>query len=191
MKLLDLRNMMNKKKPKFLRQDTHKKKKLAKNWRKPRGIDSKLRLQFGGRAPMVSVGYKSPKEVRGLNRDGLKEISISNVSDLKLVVEGCIGLISSTVGMRKKSSIIEEAKKLNVKLANADESVLEKISNSLKERKEKKQARVKAKADKEKSEKEKAKEAKAKETKESSEAKKTKEEEKKEKDKALIKKDAI
>ncbi|MBW2998514.1 50S ribosomal protein L32e [Candidatus Woesearchaeota archaeon] len=190
MKLLDLRNKMKKRKPKFLRQDVHKKKRLASNWRKPRGIDSKLRLGVKGKAPAISVGYKSPKEVRGLNRQGLKEIVVSNVSDLKLIVEGTIGVISSTVGMKKKLAMIEEAKKLNVQLANADESVLEKIQNSLKMRKEKKDARAKLKAEREKSEKEKAKEAKAKESKESSDVK-TKEEAKKEKDKALIKKDAI
>ena len=54
---------MKKKKPKFIRQDAHKKGRLAKKWRKPKGLQSKMRLCKKGYRKRISKGYKSPKEV--------------------------------------------------------------------------------------------------------------------------------
>lgn len=188
---LDLRNQMNKRKPKFIRQDSHKKKRVKSNWRKPRGIDSKLRLQFKGHSAKVKVGYKAPADVRGLTKEGLIEVKIENVQDLKKLNENSIGVISSKVGNKKKLMIIEEAKKMNVKLANADDSTIKKIEEIMKNKKSAKEERKKKLADREKSIKEKQKEEKkaAKEAEKTDE--KSEEEKKKEKDKALIKKDAI
>ena len=42
--LLELKKKIKKKKPNFTRQETHKKSKLKKKWRRPKGIQSKLRL---------------------------------------------------------------------------------------------------------------------------------------------------
>lgn len=189
---LDLRNEMNKRKPKFIRQDNKKKKRIKSNWRKPRGIDSKLRLQFRGHAVVVKVGYKAPADVRGMNREGLIEIKINNVQDLKQLDEKSIGVVASTVGMKKKLAIIEEANKINVKLSNADDSTVKKIDEILKNKKTIKANRKKKLADREKAAKElkkAAKEAKKSEAKANDE--KSDAEKKKERDKELIKKDAI
>lgn len=145
MNALELRKELKSKKPSFVRQDFGKKKRIKKNWRKPRGIDSKVRLQLRGRSKIVKEGYSSPKEVRFTNKDGFKEIMLGNVSDLANVKEGCIGVISSTVGKRKRSLIVEEAKKLNVKLQSSD-SIFKKISNFLDNRKTVKKAREAKKA---------------------------------------------
>ena len=42
-KLLELRKKIKGKKPNFIRQDAHKHKRLARKWRKPKGIQSKMR----------------------------------------------------------------------------------------------------------------------------------------------------
>ena len=39
--LLKLRKRIKKKKPRFVRQDSHKKPKLKKKWKKPKGLQSK------------------------------------------------------------------------------------------------------------------------------------------------------
>ena len=70
MSLLELRNQMNKRKPAFIRQDFHKKR-LRKRWVRPRGLHSKVALKRSGHPRRVSVGYGSPREVRGLSREGL------------------------------------------------------------------------------------------------------------------------
>ena len=191
MKRIDLRNQMKKKKLTFIRQDTHKKKRLAKNWRKPRGIDSKLRLQLRGKGKLVKVGYKSPKAVRGLNREGLKEILVCNINDLNLIKEGMVGVIGSTVGARKKIDIIKKATEKKIKLANYTEEFIKKAEEKLKSKKEEQKAKADKKAKKVKAEKEEKKEDEKEKSASEQDTTKTEEEKKKELDKALIKKGAV
>ena len=49
MSLLELRRAMKRKKPDFIRQDSHKKAGLGAKWRKPKGIHSKMRKKHKGK----------------------------------------------------------------------------------------------------------------------------------------------
>ena len=75
--LLEIRNRMNKKKPAFVRKDTHVTVRVKANWRKPRGKHSPVREQHKGRPKLVSPGYGSPKAVRYLHHSGLEIIRIT------------------------------------------------------------------------------------------------------------------
>jgi len=181
-KLLGLRNKMKAKKPVFLRQDGHKLKKLKKNWRRPKGRDSKMRYGFRSYRLSPSMGYSSPKSVRGLNRDGLKEIVVNNLKDLDRVIESNFVVIGSCVGLKKKLEILKKIKelKLNCNIKNIDEFV-KKSLDAL----EKKKAQAKKKSElKEKAKKEALKKQSAKKK----EEKQTEEEIKEEKKKVLEKK---
>ena len=63
--LLQLRKRIKAKKPNFVRQDSHKQKEVKKKWRKPKGMQSKMRLKKKGYRKSVSIGYGSPKKVNG------------------------------------------------------------------------------------------------------------------------------
>ena len=69
--LLDKRRRIKKKKPDFIMQSAHKKSRLEQKWKRPRGIDSKMRLNLKGHQKCVEVGYRSPRAVRGLDKSGL------------------------------------------------------------------------------------------------------------------------
>jgi len=138
--LLKARNVMKKKKPAFLRQNNWKKKRIThcNNWRRPTGIDSKMRLGLNGKSNVVSPGFGSPRAVKGLRRDGLREVAVANVDDLKRVVAGCIGVVCSGVGARKKIQIIQLALKHKIALANYDESFVKEFESEMKTRKDSK-----------------------------------------------------
>ena len=189
-KLLELRKKIKSKKPEFNRHDSHKRKRLKKNWRKPRGLQSKMRLSLRGYAKAVTKGYGSPSEVYGLDKSGLKIVRINSVQELeKLNPKQEGALISTNLGLKKRIIIVKKAKEkgitiLNIK--NADKwlkEVEEKFVRKKEEKKKKKET---------KQEKKKELEKKSKEEKEKLIEKLTEEEkkqkEKEEKDKVLIKK---
>ncbi|MEB3806876.1 MAG: 50S ribosomal protein L32e [Desulfurococcales archaeon] len=88
-------------------------------WRKPKGNDSKMRLQIKGYPPIVKVGYGTPSDLRGLHPSGLKPARVASTRDLEeLDPEKHIVVIASTVGLRKRNTLVREALARGFKVAN-------------------------------------------------------------------------
>ena len=186
MKEVELRNKIKKKKPKFIRQDAHKKSKLAKNWRKPRGYHAKMRLGKAGKRVTVKTGYGSPKKAKGLTKEGLTPVLITSADTSDINEQGII--ISSTIGKKKKLDLLKEAKEKPLKIINIKD-----IDKAIKEIEDKMVTRKEAKKKREKVKKEKAEKAKPKKKEDLAEKvneEDKKEKEKKEKDKLLTKRDS-
>ena len=191
-KLLEKRKESKKKKPEFNMQDSHKLNRLKRKWRRPRGSDSKIRQNMKGYSKTVQPGYGSPKAVKGLHKSGLKPVIVSSLKDLEKTdkeKEGAI--IKSTVGDRKKTTIIAKAKELGVKILNIrdPDKYIAAVDEKFKAR-----TALKAKKQKEKIENKKKEEKKQKKEEDKLAEKVISEEEKadldkKEKDKLLTKKD--
>lgn len=169
---LELRKKIKSKKPKYLREDHHKKKAVDKNsWRGPRGLHSKMRHGFQGHRSTLEVGYGSPREARHLHSSGLLPIVICNINELSALDKTKqAAIISATIGAKKKVTLVSKAKELSIKVINVKDidAYLKKIEDQLKQKKEKKQKTVKDKEVKKK-EKEKKAEEKAKKAAESPE----------------------
>ncbi len=176
--LLEIRRKLKKKKPTFLRQDAHRVKKLKKKWRQPKGIHSKMRYKLRSYRKQPSIGYSSPREVRGLDSKGRREIKIENVRDLDKVKVNEVIVIGATVGTKKKIEILRKAqeKKLNVKNVKDIEGFIKSVEEKLKKKKEDSKEKEE---EKKKSKEEALKKA---EEKKKEEEKKTEEEKEKEKD---------
>ncbi|MEM1689350.1 MAG: 50S ribosomal protein L32e [Candidatus Hadarchaeales archaeon] len=104
---------------KFKRQSWWRFKRLDESWRRPRGKDSKMRLQIKGKPPLVSIGYRSPKSERDLHPCGLKEVLVHNLKELEKVDPSTQAIrISSTVGKRLKTQILKVAQERKIKVLN-------------------------------------------------------------------------
>jgi large subunit ribosomal protein L32e len=106
-------------KPEFKRQESWRYKRVAENWRRPRGVTSKMRKEESGFPAKVKVGYGSASSTRGLHPRGLIERLVSRESDLEsLDPKLYIVRISRRVGERKRRGIIAKAKEHNFHVAN-------------------------------------------------------------------------
>lgn len=106
-------------KPVFRREESWRYKRVGEHWRKPKGIDSKMRLKKKGRPISPTVGFRTPKSIRGLHSSGFSDTMVCRVEDLKnLEPESQAVRIARGVGGRKRMEIIKEAEKLGLKVLN-------------------------------------------------------------------------
>ena len=105
-----------KKRPRFIRQMTPKKR-LKECWRKPKGIDSKKRVERKDKGPVVKVGYRTPRRLRYLHPSGYPEVLVYNPSELE-GLSGVVIRIARTVGKKKREAIVRAAKELGLKVVN-------------------------------------------------------------------------
>jgi large subunit ribosomal protein L32e len=118
-KALQVRARTKNKKPKFVRAESWRFDRFSESWRRPRGLDNKIRRKIKGWPPGPSMGYKGPKIARGLHPSGYREVIVYNVADLSNVdAETQAARIAHTVGKRKRADIIAKAKELNLKILN-------------------------------------------------------------------------
>jgi large subunit ribosomal protein L32e len=118
-RLMKVKDKMKRKRPSFVQFEAWRLKRLKDNWKRPRGIDNHMRQNRKGWPKSVNVGWRTPKAVRHLHPSGKEEIMVNNPGDLTLIdPEYQVGRISGQIGGRKRVQILEEAKRLNVKLLN-------------------------------------------------------------------------
>ncbi|CAG8842933.1 6455_t:CDS:1, partial [Gigaspora margarita] len=92
------------------------------SWRKPKGIDNRVRRRFKGQLPMPKIGYGSNKKTRYLMPNGFKKFLVSNVKELELLLmhnKTYAAEIAHNVSSRKRIAIIDRAQQLNVRVINA------------------------------------------------------------------------
>lgn len=143
--MLEIKKRKKSSKPNFIRQDAHKKKRLAKIWRKPRGGDSKKRLRMQNRV-IVSPGYGTPVNVKGLTITGLEIIHISSITDVsKLDPNKHAAIVSGKLGFKKKKLIIQSLMKNKIEILNIKnpQEYIKKKEDLMKSKKDKKAEKVK------------------------------------------------
>lgn len=110
---------------KFIRQDSNryskigKKRKKLQKWRKPKGRDSKMRLNRKSYPTTVSVGYKSSGKESG-KINGKTPVLVHNAKDLEKVGKDNIAILAK-VGAKKKLDVIKLAEKNKIKILNVKE----------------------------------------------------------------------
>ena len=116
---LAVRRHIKKRTPEFLREEWFRYKRISKNWRKPDGITSKMRINLKYRPSKVRVGFRGPAEVRGFHPSGFQEILVYNTKDLEKVDPKTQAVrIGGTVGTKKRLAIAKKAEELEIRVLN-------------------------------------------------------------------------
>lgn len=125
-KMLSLRRSRKRTKPVFVRQESWRYVRLDENWRRPRGKDSKMRLRVKGWPKVVSIGYGTPRKVKGLHPSGLRPVMISSRRDLEEAgsPEGKILIFSSKLGRRLREALAKEASSKGFVIANYERKII-------------------------------------------------------------------
>merc|ERR1712121_197636 len=73
------RTILKKRRKKFIRHQSERYDKVKPSWRKPKGIDNRVRRRFKGQYLMPSIGYGSNAKTRHMMPDGFKKFVVHNV----------------------------------------------------------------------------------------------------------------
>jgi len=121
---LNKKTIVKKRTKKFARHQSDMFMRIARSsWRKPKGIDGRVRRRFKGAIPMPSVGYGSDKLTRNIHPNGFKSVVVNNVADLEMLMmhnRTYAATVAHSVSSRVRRGIIARAEQLNVRVSNAN-----------------------------------------------------------------------
>ncbi|RVD91453.1 50S ribosomal L32 [Tubulinosema ratisbonensis] len=97
-------------------------KRVGTSWRKPRGIDNRVRKKYSGAIKMPGIGYGCDKVTRHLV-EGFRKVQIRNMDDLLALASQnkfYAGEIAHSVGAKKRIELFYKAAELDIKLFNGE-----------------------------------------------------------------------
>jgi large subunit ribosomal protein L32e len=110
---------MSYQRPRFVREESWRYKRVKERWRSPRGKTSRVRRSKKGWPQVVKIGYARPRTMRGRHPSGLTETIVYRPKDLaNLDPKTQAARIAHTVGENKRVQILEDAKKANIRVLN-------------------------------------------------------------------------
>ena len=113
--------MVKKRMKKFPRFQADRFKRMNPAWRKPRGIDGRVRRKFKGSTLMPNIGYGTAKNTRHRLKNGFYKFLVQNLSDLEMLLmhnEKYAVEIAHNVGAKKRKEIVERADQLKLYVTN-------------------------------------------------------------------------
>ncbi|KAK8654102.1 hypothetical protein V6N13_128079 [Hibiscus sabdariffa] len=115
------KKIVKKRVKKFKRPQSDRKISVKENWRRPKGIDSRVRRKFKGCTLMPNIGYGSDKKTRHYLPNGFKKFVVHNVQELELLMmhnRTYCAEIAHDVSTKKRKEIVERAAQLDVVVTN-------------------------------------------------------------------------
>merc|ERR1712219_43119 len=95
--------------------------KVKQNWRKPKGIDNRVRRRFKGVYKMPNIGYGSAKNTRHMLPTGFRKVLVHNVAELEVLMmqnKKFCAEIAHGVSAPKRRELVERAQQLAIRVTN-------------------------------------------------------------------------
>uniref|UniRef100_A0A8L0DMP6 60S ribosomal protein L32 n=1 Tax=Oncorhynchus mykiss TaxID=8022 RepID=A0A8L0DMP6_ONCMY len=93
----------------------------VQNWRKPRGIDNRVRRRFKGQMLMPNIGYGSNKKTKHMLPSGFRKFLVHNIRELEVLMmsnKTHAAEIAHNVSSKNRKLIVERAAQLAIKITN-------------------------------------------------------------------------
>merc|ERR1712060_281146 len=117
----DKRKIVKKRMKKFPRFQADRFKRMGMSWRKPRGIDGRVRRKFKGSTIMPNIGYGSDKKTRFRLKNGFYKFLVRSPADLEMLLmhnEKYAVKVAHNIGAKKRKEIVERADQLRLHVTN-------------------------------------------------------------------------
>mmetsp|Transcript_67306 Transcript_67306/g.152192 ORF Transcript_67306/g.152192 Transcript_67306/m.152192 type:complete len:134 (+) Transcript_67306:108-509(+) len=117
----DKRVIVKKRTKKFPRFQADRFKRMNQSWRKPRGIDCRVRRKFKGSTLMPNIGYGTDKKTRHRLKSGFYKFLVRAPADLEMLLmhnEKYAVEVAHNIGAKKRKEIIERADQLRLFVTN-------------------------------------------------------------------------
>ncbi|PIK54763.1 ribosomal protein L32e [Apostichopus japonicus] len=113
--------IVKKRRKRFRRHQSDRFMRVKPSWRKPKGIDNRVRRRFKGMMRMPNIGYGSNKKTRHLLPNGFKKFVVRNKRELEMLMMNnrkfCAEIFHG-VSARKRKEIVERAQQLAILVTN-------------------------------------------------------------------------
>merc|ERR1712055_178174 len=113
--------IVKKRTKRFLRHQSDRYDKVKQNWRKPKGIDNRVRRRFKGVYKMPNIGYGSAKNTRHMLPTGFRKVLVHNVKELEVLMmqnKKFCAEIAHGVSAPKRRQLVERAQQLAIRVTN-------------------------------------------------------------------------
>merc|ERR1712152_87423 len=107
----------------FIRHQSDRYDKVKQNWRKPKGIDNRVRRRFKGVYKMPNIGYGSAKNTRHMLPTGFRKVLVHNVAELEVLMmqnKKFCAEIAHGVSAKNRKTLVERAQQLCIRVTNAN-----------------------------------------------------------------------
>ena len=127
--------IVKKKKTTFDRFESDRYYRLDRSWRRPHGIDCRVRRRYRGVLRCPKIGYGSNKKTRNLLQNYKLKYVVNNLKELECLLMNnekyCVE-IGSTVGAVLRTQLLKRAKELNITVTNQKSKKVEKLEQKQK-----------------------------------------------------------
>jgi len=113
--------IVKKRTKKFTRHQSDRYDKLKRNWRRPKGIDNRVRRKFKGMYKMPNIGYGSNAKTKHMMPTGFKKVLVNNLKELEVLMmqnKTYCAEIARGVSAKNRKVLVERATQLAIRVTN-------------------------------------------------------------------------
>merc|ERR1712223_1301358 len=113
--------IVKKRTKKSTRHQSDRYKKLSRNWRKPKGIDNRVRRKFKGMYIMPNIGYGSAKTTKHILPIGFRKVLVHNIKELEVLMmqnKKFCAEIAHGVSAKNRKVLVERAQQLCIRVTS-------------------------------------------------------------------------
>merc|ERR1711994_772249 len=106
---------------KFMGHQSDRYDKVKQSWRKPKGIDNRVRRKFKGMYLMPNIGYGSAKNTRHMMPSGFRKVLVHNLKELEVLMmqnKKYSAEIAHGVSAKNRKALVERAQQLAIRVTN-------------------------------------------------------------------------